>query len=122
MCGYLPESQYDTKTRQVVDDFYPKALQWCSPEDRPDNVISLDVSKCYPSILINNTKPIPIYTNHDIIEPFTLTLVSDAYFLRLTPNCWLMSLLVIWAENIVGWVMGLHADRWIRLRLYGQLD
>ena len=26
MRGYLPESQYDTKTREVLDDFYPRAL------------------------------------------------------------------------------------------------
>ena len=36
MCGYLPESQYDTKTRQVLDDFYRRALQWCSTEEQPD--------------------------------------------------------------------------------------
>ena len=71
MCGYLPESCYDTKTQQVLDDFFPKALQWCSTGDQPDNSVSLDISKCYPSILINNTEPIPLYTIHDIIEPFT---------------------------------------------------
>ena len=27
MRGYLPESQYDTKTWEVLDDFYPRALQ-----------------------------------------------------------------------------------------------
>lgn len=71
MCGYLPESNYDTEKQQVLDDFDPKALQWCSTEDQPHNLVSLDVSKCYPSILINNTEPIPLYTIHDIIEPFT---------------------------------------------------
>ena len=68
---YLPESCYDTKTQQVLDDFYPKALQWCSTGDQSDNLVSLDISKCYPSILISNTEPIPLYTIHDIIEPFT---------------------------------------------------
>lgn len=47
------------------------ALQWCSTDDQPDNLVSLDISKCYPSILINNKEPIPLYTIHDIIEPFT---------------------------------------------------
>ena len=51
MRGYLPESQYDTKTREVLDDFYPWALQWCSTDPSPDNLVSLDISKCYPSIL-----------------------------------------------------------------------
>ena len=54
MRGYLPESQYDTKTREVLDDFYPQALQWCSTEPAPDNLVSLDISKCYPSILMDN--------------------------------------------------------------------
>ena len=70
-CRYLPESCYDTKTQQVLDDFYPKALQWCSTGDKPDNLVSLDIWKCYPSLLINNKEPIPLYTIHDIIEPFT---------------------------------------------------
>ena len=70
MRGYLPESQYDTKTQEVLDDFYPRALQWCSTEPAPDNLVSLDISKCYPSILIDNKTPIPLYTIHDIIKPF----------------------------------------------------
>ena len=70
MRGYLPESQYDTKTREVLDDFYPRTLQWCSTDQAPDNLVSLDISKCYPSILIDNKTPIPLYTIHDIIKPF----------------------------------------------------
>ena len=69
MRGYLLESQYDTKTREVLDDFYPRALQWCSTDPVPDNLVSLDISKCYPSILIDNELPIPLYTIHDIIKP-----------------------------------------------------
>lgn len=70
MCGWLPESQYNTRTRQLLDDFYPRALQWCSTEQQPDNLVNIDISKCYPSILLNNTPPIPVYTIHDVIEPF----------------------------------------------------
>lgn len=54
MCGFLPESSYDVKTQQVLDDFSLKALQWFSTDDQPNNLVSLDISKCYPSILINN--------------------------------------------------------------------
>ena len=71
MCGYLPKSQCDTKTAQVLDDFYPRALQWRSRSEQPDNLVSLDISKCYPSILIDNKTPIPVYTIHNVIEPFT---------------------------------------------------
>lgn len=71
MYGYLAESSYDIKTRQVLDDFYPRALHWCSTGEQPDNLVSLDISKCYPSVLINNKSPIPIYTIDDVVEPFT---------------------------------------------------
>ena len=67
MRGYLPESQYDTKTREVLDDFYPRALQCCTSEESPEFVTSLDICKCYPSILINNTESIPLYTINDVI-------------------------------------------------------
>ena len=70
MSGYLPESSYNVNTRQMLDDFYPRALQWCTTEDIPDDVVNIDISKSYPSILLNNTSPVPIYTIHDVIEPF----------------------------------------------------
>ena len=68
--GYLPESQYNTKTQEVLDDFYPRSLQWCLTVPRPEYLTSLDISKGYPSILIDNKTPIPVYTIHDIIKPF----------------------------------------------------
>lgn len=70
MCGYLPESQYNKTTQQALDDFYPRALQWCSTGVKLINPVSVDIAKCYKSILINNTSPMPVYTIHDIIEPF----------------------------------------------------
>ena len=81
MTGYLPESQYDTKTREVLDDFYPPALQWCSTDPAPDNLVSLDISKCYPSILIDNESPIPLYTIHDIIKPFDGVFKTGEYYI-----------------------------------------
>lgn len=69
--GYLPESSYNVNTRQMLDDFYPRALQWCTAEDIPDDgVVSIDIAKCYPSILLNNVHEIPIYTIHNVVEPF----------------------------------------------------
>ena len=81
MRGYLPESQYDTKTREVLDDFYPRALQWCSTDPAPDNLVSLDISKCYPSILIDNDQPIPLYTIHDITKPFDGVFKIGEYYI-----------------------------------------
>ena len=54
----------------MLDEYYPRALQWCTTDDIPDDVVSIDISKCYPSILLNNNHKIPIYTIHDVIEPF----------------------------------------------------
>lgn len=70
MCGKIPESTYNVHTRQILDDYYPRALQWCTTDDIPKNVVSIDISKCYPSILINNGHGIPLYSIHDVIEPF----------------------------------------------------
>ena len=81
MRGYLPESQYDTKTREVLDDFYPRALQWCSTDPVPDNLVSLDISKSYPSILIDNESPIRLYGIHDIIEPFNGVFRTGEYYI-----------------------------------------
>ena len=69
-CGYIPESSYNVHTQQMLDEYYPRALQWCTTDDIPDDVVSIDISKCYPSILLNNNHEIPIYTIHDVIEPF----------------------------------------------------
>ena len=33
-------------------------------------MVSIDISKSYPSILLNNNSPIPVYNIHDVIEPF----------------------------------------------------
>lgn len=51
-------------------DYYPRNLQWSSIEQQPDDLVNIDISKCYPSILLNNNRPIPVYTIHDTIEPF----------------------------------------------------
>ena len=68
--GYIPELSYNTKTRQMLDEYYPRALQWCSTDDIPDDVLNIDISKSYPNFLLNNTQEIPIYSIHDTIEPF----------------------------------------------------
>ena len=70
MNGYLPKGSYNVNTRKMLDDFCPRALQWCTTEDIPEDVINIDISKSYPSILLNNTRPIPVYSIHDVVEPF----------------------------------------------------
>ncbi|XP_068689801.1 uncharacterized protein [Montipora foliosa] len=70
-CGYLPLSTYNIHTREMLDDYYPRALQWCTTEDIPDDVINIDISKSYPNILLNNKSPIPVYSIHDVVEPYT---------------------------------------------------
>ncbi|XP_068704713.1 uncharacterized protein [Montipora foliosa] len=70
LCGYLPQSTYNVHTRDMLDDFYPRALQWCTTEDIPDDVVNIDISKSYPNVLLNNAMPIPVYSIHDVVEPF----------------------------------------------------
>lgn len=54
----------------MLDDYYPRALQWCTTEDVPVDVVNIDIPKSYPNILLNNKKPIPQYTIHNTIGPF----------------------------------------------------
>lgn len=54
MVGYLPESSYNNKTRKILDDYYPRAIQWCSFDDQPENLIDIDICKHFPTILIQN--------------------------------------------------------------------
>ena len=70
MVGYLLESSYNNKTREILDRYYPIALQWCSFDDKPEGLANIDIGKQFPSILILNSKTIPIYTIHDNIEKF----------------------------------------------------
>lgn len=69
--GYLPESQYNVQTRQIPNDFYPRAMQWCTDKKIPDDTLNIDICKCYPSILLNNKQPICVYTIHDTIEKYS---------------------------------------------------
>ena len=68
-CGYIPESSYNIHAREILDEYCPRALQWCTTENVPEDVISIDISKCYPSVLLNNSMEIPIYAIHYVVEP-----------------------------------------------------
>ena len=46
-----------------------------------DNLVSLDISKCYPSILIDNESLIPLHTIHDIIKPFDGVFGKGEYYI-----------------------------------------
>ena len=70
MTGYIPESSYNNKTREMLDNMYLKAIQWCSFDDKPDGLVNIDICKQFPSILIQNGQTIPIYTIHDHPEKF----------------------------------------------------
>ena len=70
ICGYLPQSTYNVCAREMLDDYYPRALQWCTTEDIPDDVVNIDISKSYPNVLLNNCVPIPVYSIHNVVEPF----------------------------------------------------
>lgn len=68
ICGYLPESNYNVQAMQMLDDIYPRAMQWCTENDIPDDTLNIDICKCYPSILLHNNQPIPVYTIHDTVK------------------------------------------------------
>ena len=70
MVGYIPESSYNNKTREILNSYYPIALQWCRFDDKPEGLVNKDICKQFPSILIKNPYTVPIYTIHDNIEKF----------------------------------------------------
>lgn len=41
--------------KQMLDDFYPRALQWCSTDDIPYNLVIVDISNSYPNVRLNDT-------------------------------------------------------------------
>lgn len=54
----------------MLYDYYPRALQWCTTENIPHDVVSFDICKSYPAVLLKNNSSIPTYSIHDVIEPF----------------------------------------------------
>ena len=72
MVGYLTESNYNNRTREILDRYYPKAIQWYSfdtPSEEED-LVNIDICRQFPGILIHNDQTIPIYTAHDVIQKF----------------------------------------------------
>ena len=110
--GYIPESSYNINTRQMLDDFYSGALQWCTTNDIPDNVVSIDIAKCYPSILFKNKHEIPIYSIHNVIEPFNcksdLNLCGEFYINETVLNNYSNSIKIeagFYSSNLVSYLV-----------------
>ena len=55
-----------------LDKFKPCALYYCYTEcfDEDESYGHFDICKKYPNVLINNSKPIPLYSIHDYTETF----------------------------------------------------
>lgn len=54
----------------MLGDYFPRAIQWCSTDEIPDDLVSINICKCYPSVLINNGFPILVYSIHDTIKKY----------------------------------------------------
>ena len=54
----------------MLNDFYPRALQWCSTVDIAHNVVNVDICKSHPNVLLNNTHLLPLKNIHDVAEKF----------------------------------------------------
>ena len=91
LCGHVDESAYNTQAREIIDSYYPKALQWVNTnyeigDEDIHKITSIDISKCYPSILLHNKSVIPLYTIHDKIEEFDpendLIVINAEYYIN----------------------------------------
>ena len=61
--GYLPESSYNSRVREVLDKFEPRALYFCDAEyfeEEEQPYKYFDICKSCPNVLIKNQQPIPI--------------------------------------------------------------
>ena len=58
----VPWWSYSETAKQMLDDFHPRALKWCSTDVIPDNVVNMDICKSYPIVLLSSTHPIPLYS------------------------------------------------------------
>lgn len=46
MNGFLPKSLHNERTRNLLDDFYPKAIPWCSGQENiPDDCVNIDICR-----------------------------------------------------------------------------
>ena len=71
--GYLPESSYNSRVREILDNFEQKALYYCDAEyfDEEEKPYKhFDICKSYPNVLIKNSCPVPVYSIHNKIEEF----------------------------------------------------
>ena len=73
--GYLPESSYNSRVREILDKFEPRALYFCDgeyfDEEEDQSCKDFGICKSYPNVLIKNEQTTPVYSIHDKIEEFT---------------------------------------------------
>ena len=95
--GHIEKSDYNRHTQTILDDFYPKALQHTFLDDKPPLIVgqdhidlpkypmlALDIAKDFPSVLVDNRHPLPIYSIHNKIEPFDGKLKVGEYYIHET--------------------------------------
>ena len=79
--GHIEKSDYNRHTQTILDDFYPKALQHTFLDDKPPLIVgqdhielpkyqmlALDITKDFPSVLVDNKHPFPMYSILYIIK------------------------------------------------------
>jgi len=56
IAGFVPKSSYNSSVQKMLDDYYPKALQFCITGDIPEDIINIKV-KIIPKQGHQSSKP-----------------------------------------------------------------
>lgn len=81
--GVIPQSDYSPDLKMILKDYPTLPYRMCTDKNAK-NAKSIDIHKCYSSILFNNKYDIPIHSGFDVIEKFNGEIVAGQYYLDRT--------------------------------------
>ena len=85
--GLVPTSDYSPDMRMILKDHATVPYRMCKDKNAK-NAKSIDIHKCYSSILFNNKYDFPIHSGFDVIEPCQLKnveeIVAGQYYINRT--------------------------------------
>ena len=74
--GTLPSSGYSEDLKEIFYKYGVAPYRMCK-DKYVDNYKSIDIRRCYTSVLMNNTEPWAVFSSFDCIEPVTVTCADD---------------------------------------------
>ncbi len=76
-CGSIPRSSYSVDIKKILEDYAITAYCVSEEKEASHRDSSVDITRCYSSILLENEEAYPVYSIFDMIEPFACTSAAD---------------------------------------------